>query len=478
MLGIQLAFGLALGMVVLQLLRAPFDSPMVLEGLMLTLILGLAVVIARFSESYLQGEARQKRYIRALACTVAFAGLVVTAPRLDELLVAWMSSSITLNVLLQHYQDRRSAQLAAHKKFLVSRSAEICLLGSCVLLARSYGTLDISEICSAVTRANKLPESAEVAIVLLGIAVILKSAQIPLHGWLMQVMEAPTPVSALLHAGVINLGGFVLLRLHPLLDRSLAAQFLLTAAGSTTLLLAGVVMMTRVSVKVRLAWSTCAQMGFLLAECGLGLYELALLHLVGHSLYKAHAFLSSGGVVADCQRHALVSTTTRTPQRNLSRHVGALVLVSSLLGIICASCRPWLPALEPASIAILCLGLAPGFGLSGRESMPIAMLRLLGLAGAYIVWHAVFSRILPGSDTRPTWISAVLIGSLFLLYCVQSAALTLFGSPLMQRLRLWAFHGFYLDEAFTRLALSVWPIRFVLHEPAKVALSSNSKEFA
>ncbi len=138
---------------------------------------------------------------------------------------------------------------------------------------------------------------------LLAFAAILKTAQLPLHGWLIQVMEAPTPVSALLHAGVVNMGGFVLLRVAELIGLVPSAQWLLVIVGSLTAVLAGMVMLTRISIKVRLAWSTCAQMGFMLMEIGLGLYELALLHLVAHSLYKAYAFLSSGEAVERARLH-------------------------------------------------------------------------------------------------------------------------------------------------------------------------------
>jgi NAD(P)H-quinone oxidoreductase subunit 5 len=119
--------------------------------------------------------------------------------------------------------------------------------------------------------------------VLLVASAALKCAQLPFHGWLIQVMEAPTPVSALLHAGVVNIGGFLMIRLAPLMTQSEIAQTLLVICGCTTAVIAALVMTTRVSIKVALAWSTCAQMGFMLLECGLGAYPLALLHIVAHS---------------------------------------------------------------------------------------------------------------------------------------------------------------------------------------------------
>ncbi len=129
------------------------------------------------------------------------------------------------------------------------------------------------------------------------LAALLKTATLPLHGWLTEVMEAPTPVSALLHAGIINAGGVLLLRFADPVQASPGAMAALVMVGGLTALFGAVVMLTQSAVKTALAWSTVAQMGFMILQCGLGLWALALLHIVAHSLYKAHAFLSSGGAV-------------------------------------------------------------------------------------------------------------------------------------------------------------------------------------
>ena len=118
-----------------------------------------------------------------------------------------------------------------------------------------------------------------------------------MHGWLTEVMEAPTPVSALLHAGVINAGGFLLIRFADVMLLAPSVLAGLVLIGGFTALFAGLVMLTQPAVKTSLAWSTVAQMGFMILECGLALFPLALLHIVAHSLYKAHSFLASGGAV-------------------------------------------------------------------------------------------------------------------------------------------------------------------------------------
>ncbi len=135
------------------------------------------------------------------------------------------------------------------------------------------------------------------ALALIVLAAALKTAAFPLNGWLTEVMEAPTPVSALLHAGIINAGGFLLILVADLVQASPGAMAALVMLGGFTALFGAVVMLTQSAIKTALAWSTVAQMGFMLLQCGLGLWPLALLHIVAHSMYKAHAFLSSGGAV-------------------------------------------------------------------------------------------------------------------------------------------------------------------------------------
>jgi NAD(P)H-quinone oxidoreductase subunit 5 len=162
------------------------------------------------------------------------------------------------------------------------------------------GALDFSGVFAAlrgVAASGDTPASLTIAAVLIAAAALLKSAQFPLHGWITEVMETPTPVSALLHAGIINAGGFLALRFSPLLQLSTPSMDLLLIVGGFTALFASVVMLTQNAIKVALAWSTIAQMGFMLLQCGLGAWPAALLHIVAHSLYKAHAFLSSGSVV-------------------------------------------------------------------------------------------------------------------------------------------------------------------------------------
>ena len=137
---------------------------------------------------------------------------MVLTDHLLVLLAAWVVISLALHHLLLFYPNRLRALVAAHKKFLFARFAEILLLAAVVLLHAHHGSWRISEIVAAYP-VPALSPAEYAAAVLLAAAALIKCAQLPLHGWLIQVVEAPTPVSALLHAGIVNLGGYLLIRL-------------------------------------------------------------------------------------------------------------------------------------------------------------------------------------------------------------------------------------------------------------------------
>jgi NAD(P)H-quinone oxidoreductase subunit 5 len=268
----------------------------VVSVVMLILVAFVGWAVLRYSASYLDGEARQGAFLGWMAATLAAVLLLVQAGNLLLLLCAWIATGLGLHRLLLFYPGRTEAVRAARKKFIVARLGDVALIGACVLLYVGYETLDIATILAAA-REGVTPAGAPWAAALLAIAAMLKSAQFPTHGWLTEVMETPTPVSALLHAGVINAGGFLLIRFADLLLLAPGVLAVLVIVGGFTALFGGLAMLAQSAVKTSLAWSTIAQMGFMIMQCGLALFPLALLHIVAHSLYKAHAFLSSGTAV-------------------------------------------------------------------------------------------------------------------------------------------------------------------------------------
>ncbi|MFP4328476.1 MAG: proton-conducting transporter membrane subunit [Paracoccaceae bacterium] len=264
--------------------------------IMLLLVSFVGWIVLRYAATYMDGEDRQGAFTGWLALTLAAVLLLVQAGHLALFVGAWVATSVFLGRLLVFYPKRVQAQRAARKKFVTARIGDLALIGAALLLGMGYDSARIDEILAAA-RIGVTPEGTGWAAVLLAVAALLKSAQFPTHGWLTEVMETPTPVSALLHAGVINAGGFLLIRFSDVMLLAPGAMAVLVMVGGFSALFGGLVMLTQPAVKTSLAWSTVAQMGFMILQCGLALFPLALLHIVAHSLYKAHAFLASGSAV-------------------------------------------------------------------------------------------------------------------------------------------------------------------------------------
>lgn len=436
----------------LTLAAFPLLSP--LQRVMLLLVTIVGGVTLRFSRRYLDGAPRVGRYIGWHLATLAAAATVVIAQDLIVLALAWTATSLSLHQLLTWQTGRAAAEIAAHKKFLLSRIADLAVAAAVVLLVRAFGTSAIPAILAQAQAASALPAGVQMAGALLAFGVILRSAQLPFHGWLIQVMEAPTPVSALLHAGIVNLGAYVMIALSPLMGQLTAAQVLLAVVGALTAILAALVQLTRASVKGALAWSTCAQMGFVLFECGIGAYDLALLHVVAHALYKAHAFLSSGAAVQR-QSVRLQPASVPTPVRWGLAATAAFVTVLGIAAITWGDIGTR-PALQ-ASAVILALAVTPvlAFATSWRPALPIA----IGLPLAYAVWHAAFTPLVPAAPVPaiPAELLALLVAGFAALLVVHAVVTTQPQGALSRALYPHASAGFHLDDLFTRLTFRVWP---------------------
>ena len=463
-----LAFGLAAASLAMLALAGPLiiyslraDA---LGCIVLLLVTFIGWVITRYSQAYMGGDAGQTRYVRWLMATLAAVTVVVVTNNLAVLALAWLATSLALHQLLTFFSHRPAALIAAHKKFLASRMGDVCIFAAVVLIGTSLGSLQIDQIITKAQALSAYPLALKAAVFLLVISALLKCAQLPVHGWLIQVMEAPTPVSALLHAGIVNLGGFLLIRLSPLVSEVSGAQTLLVVVGSITAVVAALVMMTRISVKVMLAWSTCAQMGFMLMQCGLGAYELALLHLVAHSLYKAHAFLAAGGAVEQARLKAMTA-----PQVAPSLSMLAVGAASGLV-MVAAAGMLWGVAFDKLSAlvvlaAIVSLAIAPlltaqALKLGGLWPLGM-MLGAFGVAFAYFGLHHVFAWFvdLPKGMNVNMFDLVWVMACFGLLFAMQCLILARPHGAVASRLYPWFYAGLYLDEWFTRMTFRIWPAK-------------------
>ncbi len=439
------------------------------SAVMLVLVTFIGWVVIRYAGTYLDGEAGQGPFTGWLSLTLASVLLLVAAGNLVQLVLAWIATSLFLHRLLLFYPERVAAQRAARKKFVTARLADVALIGAATLLAADYGTADIGSILQAA-RAGEGGTLAVGAAGLLALAAMLKSAQFPTHGWLTEVMETPTPVSALLHAGVINAGGFLLIRFADVLLLAPGVLAVLVAIGGFTALFGSLVMLTQPAVKTSLAWSTVAQMGFMIMQCGLALFPLALLHLVAHSLYKAHSFLASGGAVeriAAIRRPGPVAVPDAAAVgRAFMVALVIYVLVGLAFGLTDKS--PQVIALG----AILIFGVAYMLAQGLADAAPKALTRRTAVyavatsVGYFALQSAatfITAGILPATPAPGPleWALIVLAVISFGLVAIVQAMFPLWAyHPAAAGLRVHLSNGFYANAVFDRL-LGGWSTRGV-----------------
>lgn len=448
----------------------PLSLSILADGLTFT-IMGLvslvAVIIARYSTNYLAGEPEQGRFFRRLGLTVSAFMLVVVAGNLLMFSIAIIVTSTALNGLLTHYANRQPAQMVAHKKLLFSRMADVCLLSAAVLIGASVGSLSFEAIAAAVGTPD-LAWQLHLSAWLIVAYAVLKSGQFPFHGWLLQVMEAPTPVSALLHAGIVYSGAIIVLRTHELLLADGSALFALALVGLATATLASVAMLTQTAIKSSLAWSTAGQLGFMLLELGLGLFVIAVLHLVTHSLYKAHAFLSSGSMVDILRAPAAAAKTPVTPLRWAVATGFSAALsfgVAALWGITLTD-EPALVAIGAivaVAVAQLLFAGAAGAALLLRLSL-VSVLVTTVYFGLHSGFAAVYSDVLspiPSMVSTAYYVLIALTATVFVaLSYFQVVLISRSSSAWLQRLYVHLYNGLYTDLPVERLVYRVWPARF------------------
>ncbi len=446
-----------------------------LTAAMFLLISFVGFVIARFCVRALDGDPGQGRFYRWLAFTLGSVLLMVVARNLVMFTAAWMATSLGLHQLLSHYPDRPWAIWAARKKFLISRVGDVLLLAALALTLWCFGSADYGVVFEKAEAFRTGTATAHAALPWIGILYVLgamtKSAQFPFHSWLPDTMEAPTPVSALMHAGIINAGGFLVLRLSPIVSLSHVALDVLAFVGAFTALFGGLVMVSQTSIKRALAFSTIAQMGFMMLQCGLGAFSAALLHIIAHSLYKAHAFLATGSVLDAARR---LKTDARPALRGAAA-AATLPLAAAIAFGICTA---------TAAAAGIDVATKPG-GLVLSAVMGIALTTLIWhgllagswrLAAATIIGGAAVSitytaacvgieRLLLASSvahtiTPPSTLDLVVSGLVIVgflgVFAIQAAAAVLARLPFIRALHVHAANGFYCDIPARKITARAW----------------------
>jgi NADH-quinone oxidoreductase subunit L len=267
---------------------------------LMLVITGIGSLIHIYSVGYMSHDPERVRYFSYLNLFTFFMLLLVTAASLPLMFIGWEGVGLCSYLLIGFWFKKKSASDAGKKAFIVNRVGDAGLILAMALAFQSFGTLDLF---SLVQRVQALPahtyEPTLTAIaLLLFLGACGKSAQIPLHVWLPDAMEGPTPVSALIHAAtMVTAGVYMVCRLGPLYERAETALGVVAIVGTVTAVMAATIALVQTDIKKVLAYSTVSQLGYMFLACGVGAFGVAVFHLFTHAFFKALLFLGSGSVI-------------------------------------------------------------------------------------------------------------------------------------------------------------------------------------
>jgi NADH-quinone oxidoreductase subunit L len=288
-----------------------------LTVLLLLLVTGVSSVVHVYASRYMIGDPRYNRFFAVIALFTFSMIMLVMSNNLLMMYMFWEIMGICSYLLISHWGERKSAGQAATKAFLVNSVADVGLGFGVILTYSIFGTLDIQTILAEAksmqgTTINLLGwlglEGHVHALTLITLFLFMgamgKSAQVPLHVWLPFAMEAPTPVSALIHAAtMVNAGPFLLVRMSPLVILSPEAMIVIALIGAITALYAALVSLTQTDIKRMLAYSTISQIGFMIMTCGVGAFVVSIFHMLAHGCFKGFLFLSTGNALRSIGSH-------------------------------------------------------------------------------------------------------------------------------------------------------------------------------
>jgi len=270
-----------------------------LSAIMLVVVTLISALVHLFSIGYMHGDIRYSRYFAYLGLFSFSMLLIVLANNLFLLYVGWELVGICSYLLIGHWYEKKSASNAAMKAFIVNRVGDLGFFIGIAILYTTFNTFGLKEIFEGI-KGGQLPYGSEwwltAAGVLLFCGAVGKSAQFPLHVWLPDAMEGPTPVSALIHAAtMVAAGVYLVARLFPLMTAD--ALLVIAYIGAITAFIAATIAIAQNDIKKVLAYSTISQLGYMIMALGVGAYTAGFFHLVTHAMFKAGLFLGSGSVI-------------------------------------------------------------------------------------------------------------------------------------------------------------------------------------
>lgn len=458
----------------LPLLEAPFGGviqPLLglyadrLVAALLVLVTTVSLATHIYARRAMLGEPRYAVFFARLSLVTALVTLVLLSDTLIMLFIFWALKGLTLATLLSHYRDVPAARAAGRAKFVTDLVGDGAFLLALGLAWTLFGTFSLGIILARAPQvAVQHGATLTVVALLLTVAAMAKSALVPLQEWLPRTVEAPTPVSALMHAGLINAGGFLLARLSPLFVAAPVALWVTAAVGAATMLFGTLVMLTRSDIKTQLAYSTMGQMGFMALECGLGAFALAILHLIAHGFFKALLFLRSGQAVEDVSLTRRLSAEVAEREHDAIPAPAVAVALLAPLGALAAYAA--LAGLPRGGLTILWLfawlTAAQALGLILRRwSMPRLLIgvAVLGALTLYLAGAAAVETFLaPDVAVAPAPPLSLTTGLIVGIVALGLATFGLKGrtgraaSGAVNALYIASLRGFYVEDAWMALA--------------------------
>ncbi|CAN5152564.1 hypothetical protein BH10CYA1_BH10CYA1_30640 [soil metagenome] len=329
-----------------------------LSACMLLLITSIASVIVCFSERYMLGDQTRIRFSQLLVLLASAASVLVASNSIVLSLICWHAISILLwKTISLRKEARMSAKLVLDHHLI----SDILFMGASALLLVALGSTDIENMDKSAARLKEQLVVSGIGLsctwadcigVLLVLSLSIKSALFPFHRWLTSTLDAPTPLSGLLHAGVVNVSAVIAARLFPVLAESTMALALWTLIALSSAIIGTVAMSAQFDVKRKLVYSTVGQMGFMCLQCATGCIPAAIFHLIAHGLFKCHMFLQSGSGVSEGMTKKRWGWSDNTDAQTTNSYI-----VITLLSVLAFAISAWILRTGAATAQSACSAL-------------------------------------------------------------------------------------------------------------------------
>ncbi len=413
----------------------------------------ISTIVIAYSDRYLSGDTMRTSFMRHIAVISSAAGWLIASNNLIVAFFCWVTLSIGLWLTVRLQPDNRSAANLVLAHHLAS---DIFLLVAIALCISNAGVVQFSDLPESLHLLDLsfLNYSCSAGLIVTSLLIVsfgIKSALFPFHRWLFATLEAPTPLSGLLHAGIVNVSAIMAWRFMPLMQDYSTPLLIWGIWSGISAVIGTLSMAAQPDVKRKLAYSTVGQMGFMSLQCATGAIAAALFHLVAHGLFKCHLFLQSGGAVSE----GLLKR-----KYNYSNHAPAvghniIILAFLSLSIIAVSCitmtsdsSTWTVMSTLVAGAAL-LSIVPALNRIDSNMLLFSLLTFAALAIPSVMASARLEQFVHIEHQINTWLIPVFLTIFASVAVLQALARK---NSLVEAVYVHSLNGFYVDEACSTLS--------------------------